>query len=74
MKPWITPDEAAEAIRRGRGRGVRIAVLDSGIERSHPALGGLELVDDIAIVEDGMKLKVVPGEGRDLFGHGICAE
>jgi subtilisin len=72
MKPWITPVEAAEAIRRGRGRGVRIAVLDSGIETSHPALGGLELVDDIAIVEDGMKLKVVPGEGRDLFGHGTA--
>ena len=72
MKPWITPEEAAEAIRRGRGRGVRIAVLDSGIEASHPALGGLDLVDDIAIVEDGMKLKVIPGEGRDLFGHGTA--
>ncbi len=72
MKPWITPEEAAEAIRRGRGRGVRIAVLDSGIETSHPALEGLELVDDIAVVEDGMKLKIVPGEGRDLFGHGTA--
>ena len=35
------PEEAAEAIHRGRGRGVRIAVLDSGIEATHPALGGL---------------------------------
>jgi subtilisin family serine protease len=72
MKPWITPDEAAAAIRRGRGRGVRIAVLDSGIEASHPALDGLELVDDIAIVADGNKLAVVPGHGRDLFGHGTA--
>ncbi len=61
-----------EAIRRGRGRGIRIALLDSGVEASHPALRGLELVDDIAVVQDGMKLKVVPGEGRDLFGHGTA--
>ena len=72
MKPWITPEQAAEAIRRGRGRGVRIAVLDSGIEASHPGLGGLALADDVAIVEQGNKLAVVPGEGRDLFGHGTA--
>ena len=72
MKTWITPEEAIAAIRDGRGRGVKIAILDSGVEASHPALGGLELVDDIAVIEDGMKLKVVPGEGRDLFGHGTA--
>lgn len=72
MKTWITPEEAIAAIRDGRGRGVKIAILDSGVEASHPALGGLHLVDDIAVVEDGMKLKVVPGEGRDLFGHGTA--
>ena len=59
-------------MRRGRGKGVRIAVLDSGIEASHPVFGGRPLCDDIAIVEDGHKLKVVPGEGRDLFGHGTA--
>lgn len=70
MKTWISPEEAVAAIRRGNGRGVKIAILDSGVEASHPALGKLQLTDDIAIVEDGMKLKVVPGEGRDLYGHG----
>ena len=72
MRPWINPEEAAAAIRRGRGRGVRIAILDSGIETSHPAFGGLQLVDDLAIVEDGKTLSVVPGEGRDVFGHGTA--
>ena len=38
MKSWVSPKEAAEAIRRGRGRGVRIAILDSGVEFSHPRL------------------------------------
>lgn len=70
--PWISPEEAAGAIRRGRGRGVRIAVLDSGVENRHFALDDLKLVDDVAIVEDGRKLAVVPGEGRDLYGHGTA--
>ena len=69
---WITPEESLQAIERGRGRGVRIALLDSGIETSHPALQNLRIADDIAIVADGMKLKAVPGEGRDLFGHGTA--
>jgi subtilisin family serine protease len=72
MKTWITPEEAIAAIGRGKGKGVRVAILDSGIEAHHPALGGLELRDDIAIVADGMKLKQVPGDGRDLFGHGTA--
>jgi len=72
MKTWITPEEAIAAIGRGQGKGIRVAVLDSGIEAHHPALGGLELADDIAIVADRMKLKQVSGDGRDLFGHGTA--
>jgi subtilisin len=72
MKTWITPQEASEAILRGRGRGIKIAVLDSGIEASHPALGGLSLLDDVAIIEDGLQLKPVAGEDTDLFGHGTA--
>jgi subtilisin family serine protease len=72
MNSWITPKQAAEAIRDGRGKGVRIAILDSGVEANHPGLEGIELVDDIAIVEDGFRLKVVPGEGRDVYGHGTA--
>lgn len=72
MKPWLDPLQAAAAIQSGRGRGVRIAILDSGIEVGHPGLGGLELLDDLAIVEAGRELVVSPGGGRDLYGHGTA--
>ena len=72
MSQWISPDEAADAIRRGRGKDVRIAILDSGVEANHPMLGGLSLADDVAIVEDGPRLKAAPGGGVDRFGHGTA--
>lgn len=69
---WITPAEACEYLRTGTGRGVRIAVLDSGIETGHPALSGLRFIEDIAIVKEGQELRTAPGEGRDVFGHGTA--
>lgn len=72
MRPWITPEQASDAIRRGRGKGVRIAILDSGVESAHPGLGGLKLADDLAVVEDGMRIKTTEGGGLDLYGHGTA--
>lgn len=71
MTRWISPGEAAAAILKGRGKGVKIAIIDSGVEIGHPALYGLVLADDIAIVEEGQRLKEVPG-GVDKFGHGTA--
>lgn len=72
MSPWIDPAQAAEAISRGKGKGVRIAILDSGIDKAHPALAGMDLMDDCAIVEDGRQLTCVPNNGNDLYGHGTA--
>ncbi len=56
------------------GAGVRVAVIDSGIERGHPAVGGrvgesvaVELAGDDAVV-------VADPDGVDVVGHGTaCA-
>ena len=72
MNPWLDPTQAADAILRGRGRGVKIAILDSGVEVAHPDLHGLELADDLAVIEDGRQIRLVPGSGRDLYGHGTA--
>ena len=69
---WPSIEEAGGFLRQGQGRGIRVAVLDSGIELSHPALAGLTVADDIAVVDDGLHLRIVPGEGRDVYGHGTA--
>jgi len=70
---WITPREAREALREGTGRGIKIALLDSGIELSHPALGSRGLVDDIAFeVSQAGTVRCVPGFGIDESGHGTA--
>lgn len=70
--PWLTMKEARHALTTGLGRGVRIAVLDTGVDTTHPKLDGLTLRDDLAVVDDGVQLRVVPGEGADAFGHGTA--
>jgi len=70
--PWITLEQAREFLSTGTGKGVKIAVLDSGVESSHPALGGLQLADDLGIREDGVQLEVFSGQGEDVFGHGTA--
>jgi subtilisin family serine protease len=70
---WITPDQAREAIRTGSGRGIKIAVIDSGIELSHPSLRHARLVDDIAFQESEVGVvRRSPNWGIDKFGHGTA--
>jgi subtilisin family serine protease len=54
------------------GRGVKVAVIDSGIESSHPAIGHVEGYVAITEGPDGMIYDEDPHE--DAFGHGTaCA-
>ncbi len=59
-----------------RGKGVRVAVVDSGIDAGHPDLEGT--VDDqggiVVTVDEGGEVVVTPGPHDDAFGHGTaCA-
>lgn len=59
------------------GKGVRVAIVDSGIEVDHPAVGGRVrggvVIEYDARTKTGVRIKEDP-EPRDLFGHGTaCA-
>jgi subtilisin family serine protease len=59
------------------GAGARVAIIDSGLEHDHPALGGM-VRGGVAFEPDGRTrtgVRLVPDDRpRDLFGHGTaCA-
>lgn len=66
----ITPDTTW----KGRtGRGVRIAVIDSGIDTEHPALKG-KIKDAVEAHKEGNRIIFRPSQSGDAAGHGTaCA-
>jgi subtilisin family serine protease len=72
MNGWPNLDEARSFLQQGTGRDVKIAILDSGIEVSHPRLRELRLADDLGFVEDGLNISTENGRGVDVFGHGTA--
>src|ERR1035438_9812372 len=72
LKHWIDLECAKQALVDGKGSGIKVAILDSGIETSHPRLAGIQLVDDLAIKVDGHRLRLAQGKGHDVFGHGTA--
>lgn len=79
--PVVPPFSAPSPVTRdwawggSTGTGVRVAVVDSGIEASHPAIG--HLAGAVAIEPDPAAkggLRLLEGPHQDLFGHGTaCA-
>jgi subtilisin family serine protease len=56
------------------GRGITVAVLDSGIERGHPAVGGRVGRSMSVLLEQGEPRCVEAPDEGDLVGHGTaCA-
>ena len=55
------------------GAGVTVGIVDSGVERDHPAVAG-RLTESLSVELRGDGVEVIPDEGGDLFGHGTaCA-
>jgi subtilisin len=68
----ITPDWAWGG---ATGKGVKVAIIDSGVDATHPLVGGVAggvVVEPDDSAPQGVRL--VEGEHEDLFGHGTaCA-
>ena len=69
---WPDLQKASQALKTGNGAGVKVAIIDSGVDLSHSGLSGLRLVDDIAVSCDGANIRVEENNGGDLYGHGTA--
>jgi len=69
---WPDLDQARRALAEGDGSAVKVAIIDSGIDTSHPALAGLVLADDVTVSCDGVNLRIDEGGGSDVYGHGTA--
>jgi subtilisin len=57
----------------GSGKGIKVAVIDSGIDAEHPAVGG-KISGYVAIREENGQLIYTTEPHQDLVGHGTaCA-
>jgi subtilisin family serine protease len=67
------PAAGSAAWLESRGAGVTVAIVDSGVEASHPAVGG-RLVASVRVEMDAGEPIVVDDDGVDVVGHGTaCA-
>ena len=67
------PVDRAWAFGASDGAGVTVAIVDSGVEGSHPAVGGA-LRASVRVELDGDDAAVVPDDAVDAVGHGTaCA-
>jgi subtilisin len=71
--PWPAEIDRAWAVGGSSGAGARVCVLDSGIDGSHPDVGGIDRAVAVVPGPDGYA-QVVDDDAGDVFGHGTgCA-
>jgi subtilisin family serine protease len=69
---WSEPPTRAWALDGATGAGVRVCILDSGIDPSHPLVGRVESAHAVMIEND--RFDVVRDDSGDVCGHGTaCA-
>ncbi len=71
--PELLEVDLDESWKNATGKGVEIAIIDSGVEITHPALRG-KVIDSVeaTIEKDGIIFH--PSDGNDATGHGTaCA-
>jgi subtilisin family serine protease len=68
------PGELLDAALAGRGAGVKVAVVDSGIDAAHPDLRA-KVTREVSVAIGPRGVAMVEGPAPDLAGHGTaCAD
>ena len=70
----LGPVDRATAFGGSDGSGVRVAIVDSGVDAAHPAIGG-QITRSMRVELSGESASIVDdADGRDVVGHGTaCA-
>jgi subtilisin len=63
--------ELLNDLHASRGAGVRVAIVDSGVERNHPWVGD-RLVASYRVERSAGGYEVVEGDAGDMIGHGTA--
>jgi subtilisin family serine protease len=73
LRPLVDLERLRLAFHEGRGKGVKVAVLDSGVDGTHPAFAG-KIRAQFDVVTDRGGVRCVPATPIDSIGHGTaCA-
>jgi subtilisin len=66
------PDGSGTGLPGGTGRGIRVCVVDSGVERDHPLIGTVD--GSWVVLKDDTGVRTVATDTGDSCGHGTaCA-
>ena len=69
---WIDPPQARRAIASGDGGGVKVAIIDSGVEAGHPFLSDLQLDDAVTVEMHAGRPTIEEDRRGDVYGHGTA--
>jgi subtilisin family serine protease len=73
LRPIVDLDRLRQAFHDGTGKGVKVGVLDSGVDGSHPAFAE-RVRQQYDVVSDYSSARCVPARTTDSIGHGTaCA-
>ena len=72
--PFDLPDIAAQSLRSADGAGVRVLVLDSGVETIHPDLAAGPPIRTYRVEAEGEtdRRRIVEDDQGDVYGHGTA--